>query len=317
MTTLLNIKDSIRDFLVKYDAFTTPIFKFIMAFFLFWSLTVSFGYSSIFNKVIVILLLSLLCAFVSSGIMLLISGVVTGIHCFSVSWEVAVVYAVMFVLVYCLYIRFSSNCAYIIMFTPLLYLFKMHYILPIIVGIFVGPVGIVPAVCGVLFYYFSVYTNEVSTLLKTATEDDAVQGYSYIISGLMADKNMLLTMVVFAVVILITYMIYRLSVKNAWYIAIAVGGILSIVLFLIGGFMMEADTDIITIIIGTLVGTAISFVIQFFKGVVDYSRTEITQFEDDDYYYYVKAVPKIKVAQENVSVQKISAKNTAKDSTKN
>ena len=25
---------------------------------------------------------------------------------------------------------------------------------------------------------------------------------------------------------------------------------------------------------------------------VDYSRTEYVQFEDDEYYYYVKAVPK-------------------------
>ena len=28
---------------------------------------------------------------------------------------------------------------------------------------------------------------------------------------------------------------------------------------------------------------------------MDYTRTEKVQFEDDDYYYYVKAVPKIKV----------------------
>ena len=29
---------------------------------------------------------------------------------------------------------------------------------------------------------------------------------------------------------------------------------------------------------------------------MDYSRTENVQFEDDEYYYYVKAVPKIGVA---------------------
>ena len=29
---------------------------------------------------------------------------------------------------------------------------------------------------------------------------------------------------------------------------------------------------------------------------VDYSRTERVQFEDDEYYYYVKAVPKVVVA---------------------
>jgi hypothetical protein len=29
---------------------------------------------------------------------------------------------------------------------------------------------------------------------------------------------------------------------------------------------------------------------------LDYARTERVQFEDDDYYYYVKAVPKKMVA---------------------
>ncbi len=309
MTTLLSVKDNIRNFLVKYDNITTPIFKFLLALCLFWSLNINFGYSSIFNKGIVVFLLSLLCAFVSGNIMLLISGVVMVFHCFSVSWDTAVVYLVLFILIYCMYIRFSPNCAYIIMFTPLLYIFKIHYILPIIVGIFIGPVGIVPAICGVVLYYFSTYVSEVSTLMKTATGEDTIQGYSYIISGLIEDKRMLLTIFVFSFVILVTYLLYRMSVKYAWYIAIAVGGILSIVLFLIGGFVMEADTDIMTIIIGTIIGTVISFIIQFFKGVVDYSRTEIVQFEDDDYYYYVKAVPKIKVTAENVNVKKISTRS--------
>jgi hypothetical protein len=41
---------------------------------------------------------------------------------------------------------------------------------------------------------------------------------------------------------------------------------------------------------------------------VDYSRTEYVQFEDDDYYYYVKAVPKLTVSAPDVKVQKINAR---------
>ena len=40
----------------------------------------------------------------------------------------------------------------------------------------------------------------------------------------------------------------------------------------------------------------LAVVLQFFVFNVDYSRTEKVQFEDDEYYYYVKAVPKISVA---------------------
>ena len=33
------------------------------------------------------------------------------------------------------------------------------------------------------------------------------------------------------------------------------------------------------------------------KSVIDYSHKESVQFEDDDYYYYVKAIPKVENAQ--------------------
>lgn len=35
------------------------------------------------------------------------------------------------------------------------------------------------------------------------------------------------------------------------------------------------------------------FLIEFLCFNLDYSRTEKVQFEDDEYYYYVKAVPKV------------------------
>ena len=43
--------------------------------------------------------------------------------------------------------------------------------------------------------------------------------------------------------------------------------------------------------------------VQMCKSMVDYSRKETVQFEDDDYYYYVKAIPKLGVAKKNKNVK--------------
>ena len=51
-------------------------------------------------------------------------------------------------------------------------------------------------------------------------------------------------------------------------------------------------------------------VIQFFLFNVDYSRTETMQFEDDEYYYYVKAVPKLTISTPDKVVKHISERNT-------
>ena len=47
-------------------------------------------------------------------------------------------------------------------------------------------------------------------------------------------------------------------------------------------------------------------VLEFFFFGGDYSRTERLEYEDDEYYYYVKAVPKATVAASHRKVKKIS-----------
>ena len=44
---------------------------------------------------------------------------------------------------------------------------------------------------------------------------------------------------------------------------------------------------------------------QFFRLTLDYHGTRKLQFEDDEYYYYVTAVPKIKVAAVDKTVTRI------------
>ncbi|MBQ5869094.1 MAG: ABC transporter permease, partial [Lachnospiraceae bacterium] len=55
-----------------------------------------------------------------------------------------------------------------------------------------------------------------------------------------------------------------------------------------------------------------ALIYQFFVFAVDYTRTEYLQYEDDEYHYYVKAVPKIAVSAPDVKVQRIYARKTAK-----
>ena len=61
------------------------------------------------------------------------------------------------------------------------------------------------------------------------------------------------------------------------------------------------------LLVGTLVSMVLAAVYNFMIFAVDYSRTEYLQFQDDDYYYYVKAVPKITVSAPDVKVQKINS----------
>lgn len=146
------------------------------------------------------------------------------------------------------------------------------------------------------------------SLAASTEEEESVAGYQYIMDILIHNKVMILTMVVFACVILVTYLIYRTSFKNSWIVASIAGGFLNVVLFLVGSVTLKIDVEIGSIFIGSLIGIFIAVVIQFGKGIVDYQKTELLQFEDDDYYYYVKAIPKLSVAESNKNVKHINSK---------
>ena len=73
---------------------------------------------------------------------------------------------------------------------------------------------------------------------------------------------------------------------------------------------MSLACSVPSTILGGIVSAGIAWFLQFFIHSVDYTRTSKVQFEDDDYYYYVKAVPKVKVAAPDVRVKRVSAKKT-------
>lgn len=75
---------------------------------------------------------------------------------------------------------------------------------------------------------------------------------------------------------------------------------------LTGNFIFDVNVNIAAVIISVVMGIAVGAALEFFLFAVDYSRTEYAQFEDDDYYYYVKAVPKISVTKPEVQVKNIT-----------
>ena len=75
---------------------------------------------------------------------------------------------------------------------------------------------------------------------------------------------------------------------------------------------MKSDFNIALIITGVILGVAAAYICNIVFFALDYKRTEYVQYEDDEYYYYVKAVPKINVANADVRIKHINAKKTKK-----
>ena len=103
-----------------------------------------------------------------------------------------------------------------------------------------------------------------------------------------------------------------MSIEHAWAVAIIFGILFEAVGMIAGDMVLGISGKTITILVGSIISCVIAFVIQFLFFNLDYSRTERLQFEDDEYYYYVKAVPKACVTTSERSIKKING-SSAKD----
>lgn len=311
MSGFIQVRDAIRNFLRRFDEIISPIFYFIAAWFMFWSINNLYGYSELFERGIVTFLLSVICALVSAPMAVLIGCVVIIFNCFFVAKEIGIITVLLFIIIYCMYMRMFPDCAWILFFVPIMYIFKMVYAIPLIVAIFVGASGIVPAAIGIFLYKFAVAVSDINGMLLVAVKKEDVDIYSYLIDNVLKDKDMLLTAIVFAIVILLTFFIYKLPFDYSWYVAIGAGGIINVLTFMVVGVMMDMEVPFGSLVFGSFIGIIVTVVVQICKRLVDYSRKEVVQFEDDDYYYYVKAIPKYGVSEKKKTVKRITGQDSA------
>ena len=130
--------------------------------------------------------------------------------------------------------------------------------------------------------------------------------------GLVQNWGMWITVIAFIAVILLVNLIRTRSFDYAWRIAIIAGGVVYVLMIIAGGFYFRLDIDVVTLIIYTVISVVIGLLLEFFVFGGDYTRTERLEYEDDEYYYYVKAVPKACVTTSERSIKKING-SSAKD----
>ena len=183
---------------------------------------------------------------------------------------------------------------------------KIPYVVPLILGLVATPMAVIPAACGVIVYRMFVVISDMAMMDETMGIEDILEMYIDVIDRLVADKQMIITIAVFFVMIIVMYLMRKLAMEYVFEISVAVGAIVCILGFLIADLVMQTELNIISMVFGTVGAMVIALVFQFFRLALDYTAVERVQFEDDDYYYYVKAVPKMNLAVPERSVKQIS-----------
>lgn len=312
MTGLLELRDKLKIIYSRNEVFILPILKFLVAFLALNIINTQMGYMNQLDNIVIVLITALLCSFLPPGFMIFFGAAYTLLHMYALSIEVAAVGLCLYLVMFLLFFRLSPKDSLVVVLTPILFLWKVPYILPIVMGLIGTPAAAVSISCGVIVYYFldNVIVNATAINGMSTTGEieiaEATAKLRLVIDGLLNNKTMLIMIAAFSITVVVVYLIRRMSIDYSWTIAILAGVIINLVILLVGDLLYDTNMPVLNAVIGSFAAIVVAKIVEFFRFCVDYSRTEKVQFEDDEYYYYVKAVPKMTVAAQTKTVKKIN-----------
>lgn len=307
IVTILEIRARIIRFAQKFQIVLLPLLRFLVAFVVFRSINNAIGREPHLMSLPVELLLSFLGTFTPPVILVLLGAFVSLAHVFFASPILAILVAVIMFILYCFIARFSGKYGYVVLAVPILFLLNIPYTVPLVLGLLATPLTIIPTTCGIIIYRVFLVTGTAMEYESSMGINDILQLYINVIDQLLADKQMLITIAVFSVIIICMYLIRKLSIEYIFEISVAMGTIICILGFLIANIVLPTGMNITSMVFGSLGSMVIALLVQFFRLALDYTAVERVQFEDDDYLYYVRAVPKINLTVPKRRVKKISS----------
>lgn len=307
MTSLLVAKQYIKNFVSKYEVYLKPIGKLILALVTLMTINGKIGFMQKIDNISVVLIVALMCSFMPTNFIIVVAALFVLLHLYALSIECAAIGLVLFLVLFLLYFRFTPKDTLAVVLTPICTAMGIPYVVPLTMGLLGTPASVVSVACGVIVSSFIKNMSDSATAISSMETEDMAAKFRFVIDGLINNKEMILMIVAFSVTIILVYFVKRLAIDYAWTIAIAAGALADMMILLVGDLVFDTNGSIVMLIIGTIISVLVAKVVEFFAFSVDYSRTEKVQFEDDEYYYYVKAIPKINVATPSRTVKKINS----------
>ncbi len=314
---IYQLRERLILFYKRQEYLLIPVFRFAVSLILLLLLRAHLGVhgpaGSALESILLNVIIALVCSMLPPGYAAGIISLVMVWDLYRLSLEATAICAALLILCILLYFRFVPKDIMVLLIMPIAYALNLHYAVPVIAGLLFGPGTAVPVIFGLLFARFAVLVEEklpqMGSVDAALTGERLISNFRSLVDGLMKDKELFVLMSALALTAVIVCLIRHLVMANAWIIAITVGSVLELLILLIGDMKFETNIDLGKVFIGIAVSFLLAQIFRFFAFNVDYLRIESTQFEDEDYYYYVKAVPKVMVPVSSLTVRNFTGSN--------
>ena len=291
------IREMIRTVYGKYDVWLRALGKFTLAFGSLLIIRNFMGYLPLLDNILLLLILALVSSFLPlNGIVLICFVVVLG-ELYGLSLPALAVGGGLLLLVVLLYFGVAPQGALPFLLTPLALVFHVPLVIPMAFGLLGTPLSVIGIAAGTVSYYgldSVIHTEFVLSDPSVSTQEAFIGEMQAMLSGFLGNGAMILTLIALTAVLTAVFAVRSTEMRYAWQVATGTGIFIYLILEIFGVFTLDIPVSVPDLVIGVIMAALVGSVLQLFFFDLDYRSTEKLRFEDDEYYYYVTAVPKRK-----------------------
>lgn len=306
MDSLYVIRERMQELYSRYSIVADKAVQFILAVMTFSMINNNVGFMKTLASPVVTLALAVIATFFPPIITVILATALILVHMYSVSIAALIVTALIFLVMYIFYLRFTPKMAIVVLLTPLAFVLKIPVVVPISCALLLSPISMVAVGCGTVVYYMMAYMKKAASSMKGEALKGVMGQIGKYAKQVFQNKELWIALVAFIICTLVVYTLRKQAIAHAWAIAVVTGAVVNIIVVAMGDVAMGVHASYGSLIFGSIGAAIVGVVLELFFFSVDYSRSENLQYEDDEYYYYVKAVPKIVVSTPEKTVKRIN-----------
>jgi MFS family permease len=304
---MLFIREKVIHFYKTYERIVLPMVRFISMLALLVLINNQIGTRDHLMNPAIVFILSLVAGVCSASVMILLIMLFISIHLVTFNLMLGLTAVALFSVLYILFIRLYPKESLLILFVMLASPFNLQPIILLSAPLFGGIASAIAIVIGLIL---TVLGKEMKYLMEESLVLGEMKDYLGIVIETMKEtildnRTLLVTIAIFLVVFIVIYGIRKLSMDYSSYIAVGTGAVIHLLGFIMAALLLQIEVNVASVFIVSILGSMLAVFISFLSKPLDYTRGESVQFEDDDNYYYVKVVPKIRMRTDVTKVKQV------------
>ena len=302
MTPFMQMRERIRNFISTHEVACTRVgHGFLMLLGLVVIMRV-FPFASGLNRPWIVVALTILGVFMPLNTEAAVLLVVLLLNLFALSNEVALVACALFFVSYLCCMVYRARRLYQVVGLALARQIALPYLIPMESALLGSGNEVVTVLCGAVMSFFlqEVYIN--AGVLMEGEGQMAIM--DFLQEKLVSNQMFYVYLLAMVALFLVVYFVRTRNIDHAWTVAV-VAGVSVEFLIMLSGVLLIGTNNLPGLLGSNMATLLFGLAIVYIYQDLDYSRIERVQFEDDEYYYHVTAVPKIRLTEEKKEVRHI------------